>query len=121
MNQKTMRKLARSDKYQMLYNRAKEIGTLRLFQNDFDLTKAQTFFIYYLELYSSLYKDLSSKEPYITEGVIDDDIRTDAYLLWRRKFKYKEEKESKNKKGKRQINPGSEIPTLLFNKKGKVK
>lgn len=121
MNQMILRKLAKSNRFQILYSRAKEIGTLKLFINDCDLTKAQTFFMYYLELYASLYRDLGSKEPYISEEVIADDIRTDAYILWRSKFKQKEQKELKKKTGKKQINPNSEVPTLLFNKKGKVK
>lgn len=121
MNQRILRKMARSDRFQMLYNRAKELGTLRLFKNDSDLTKIQTFFIYYLELYSGLYKDLNSKEPYITEEVIENDIRTDAYILWRRKLKHKEQQELKSKKGKKTVDNNSNIPTLIFNRKGKVK
>jgi len=122
MNHKTLRKLAKTDKFQILYNRAKELGTLKLFKNTYDLTKIQTFFLYYLELYSGLYRDLNAKEPYISEEVIDDDIRTDAYVLWRRTLKHKEQQNKKVDKGKRKIDFRSEVPTLLFNKKkGKVK
>jgi len=121
MNQKALRKLAKSDRFQILYNRAKELGTLKLFNNVSDLTKIQIFFIYYLELYSSLYRDLNAKEPYISEDVIDDDIRVDAYILWRRTLKHKEKNITKSKSNKKEIYSDSSIPTLLFNKKGKVK
>jgi len=75
MNLRILRNLAKSDRWQIIYNRAKELGTIKLFDNDSDLTKAQILFLYYLELYSSLYRDLASHEPYISEAVIDDEIR----------------------------------------------
>ena len=55
---KRLKKLARSGQWQLLYNRAKEISNLKLFDNAGDLSLIQSYFLYYLELYSSLYGDL---------------------------------------------------------------
>ena len=121
MKIKLLKNLAKSDKYQILYNRAKDLGTISLFKNQFDFTKIQIFFLYYLELYASLYRDLSSHEPYISQEVIDDDIRCEAYVFWRSVKKYQEEKDKskKIKKGKK-IDNNSTNPRLIFHGK-KVK
>ncbi len=119
MSNSLLRKLAKSNRYQLLYNRAKELGTLRLFNNDNDLTKIQITFLYYLELYSSLYKDLGSREPYISEEVINDETRCDAYILWRSREKYKEQnkKSSKTNGRKKRIDTSSSIPSMIFHGK----
>lgn len=115
MNHKLLKKLARSNKWQILYNRAKELGTLRLFKNDIDLAKDQIWMLYYLEMYSSLYTDLAMNEDFLNEDVINDDLRCEAYLLYRKekskkqnkkKFEYKDEK----------VTP-SDIPAVQFLKK----
>lgn len=108
MNFKILKQLARSNKYQMLYSRAKELS-LKLFNNDTDLTTIQIWFLYWLEVYSSLYIDLARKEEFISEEVIEDDLRTEAYLLWRNE---KSKKKSQDKKNIRVNN--SNIPTVLF-------
>lgn len=121
MTLKVLRNLAKSNKWQIIYNRAKELGTIRLFNNDTDFSKAQILFLYYLELYASLYRDLSSHEPYISEDVINDEIRCDAYIFWRSTRKYKEEKaKSKNPKKGRKIDNKTNIPHMVFHRK-KVK
>ena len=115
MNYKLLKKLTRSSKWQVLYNRAKELGTLRLFKNDIDLTKVQIWMLYFLEMYNSLYMDLAMNEEYISEEVISDDLRCEAYLLY---------KKVKNKKGNKQksmdkdekITP-HDIPAVQFLKK----
>lgn len=84
-----LRRIARSVKYQNLYTRAKELNHIRLFENDTDFSYLQSLFLYYLELYHSLYTALAQGEPNLSEEVLTDDIRTDAYLLWRNKAKNK--------------------------------
>ncbi len=91
MNVIALRKLARSTKYQILYNRAKNLSTLRLFYNDVDYTNVQIWFLYWLEVYNSLYTDMAMNEEYINEEVIEDDLRTDAYLLYRQEKRSKKE------------------------------
>lgn len=115
MNLKLLQKLARSNKYQILYNRAKELGTLKLFKNDTGITKIQVWFLYFLEVYNSLYTDLASGEDYISDEVIEDDLRMEAYLLWHRK---KREQEKLNKHiDKSDKVTSDEIPTVIFKRK----
>jgi hypothetical protein len=76
--------LARSNTAQTVYRHTKEIGSLRLFNNDTDLSHLQILYLYYLSLYESLYTDLQMGEEFISEDVIKDDVRVDAYLLYKR-------------------------------------
>ena len=115
MNYKLLKKLARSNKWQVLYNRAKELGTLRLFKNDMDLTKIQIWILYFLEMYSSLYTDLAMDEEYINEEVIEDDLRCEAYLLYR-KEKSKKQKSKKYTDKDKKVTP-HDIPAVQFLKK----
>ena len=87
MNLSTLKKLCRSNRMQIIYNRAKELSGIHLFDNDRDLSKIQVFFLYYLELYGILFSDLNTNEKYISEEVIEDDVRTEAYLLYRKQKK----------------------------------
>ena len=112
MNFKLLQKLSRSNKWQVLYNRAKELGTLRLFKNDIDLTKIQIWMLYFLEMYSSLYTDLAMNEEYISEDVINDDLRCEAYLLYRREKNKKENKRKFIDKDER-VTP-HDIPGVTF-------
>jgi len=116
MNFHALRKVAKSNKYQILYNRAKNLGTIKLFSNDVNYTQAQIWFLYWLEVYSSLYTDLAMNEKYIDEEVIEDDLRTDAYILYRQeKRKEKPKLENFNKK-KEKVTPNN-IPTIRFRSK----
>lgn len=112
MNHKILKKLAKSDKYQMLYNQAKEIGTLKLFSNGNDLSEIQLWILYYLALYNSLYRDLASGEEFINEEVIKDNLRTEAYLLLR-----KQKRSEKNPKNKRQVATSGDLPSVIFREK----
>lgn len=107
MNFNALRSLAKSVKYQNLYTRAKELNNIRLFENDTDFSYIQDMFIYYIEVYNSLYTDLYSKEPNISQEVIDDWIRTEAYLFWKKHSK-------PNKEGKTTI-PGPD--SVVFKRK----
>lgn len=100
-----IRTLARSTKWQTLYARAKEMN-IQLFENVTDYSAIQIEFLYWLELYHSLYMDLGMNEPYISENVIKDDIRVDAYVLWRSKVKFSKEKQADNKKPKVDVSIG---------------
>ena len=79
----SLRNLAKSNKYQLLYNKAKDFSSLKLFYNDIKLSGIQIYFLYYLEMYKILYDDLALGKKFISEDVIKDSIRTDAYLLWK--------------------------------------
>jgi len=111
MNFTALKKLAKSDKYQILYNRAKEIGTLKLFRNDYDLSGIQTSFLYLLQMYNVLYRDLSEDRDYISEEVIADDIRTEAYLLLRQELIKKKDKKNYSKK---EISTSKDTHSVIF-------
>ena len=109
-----LRKLARTIYWQNFYIQAKELGNLDLFLNHTELSEIQMSFLHWLSIYNSLYTDLANGEDYINEEVIDDDIRTDAYLFWRRTVKNKKETET-NKNTSDTLG----IPKLIFKEKKK--
>ena len=111
MNLEILRKLAKSIKFQTVYRRAKESQMVKIFSNNFDLSKIQEWFLYYLEVYNMLYQDLANKEPYISEEVINNDIRCDAYLFM--KSKKKDTKDSK----KKETTTSTRIPSVIFKRK----
>jgi len=114
MNETILRKLARSDKYQILYARAKDLGTISLFKNSTDISKLQINFLYWLEIYHSLYTDLAMDEEWISEEVIKSDLRTEAYLLLKRKLR-KDKKQGKEIDKKPTSDGG--IPSVIFRRK----
>lgn len=84
--EKELRKLARSDYWQALYNAGKENVNLQLFTNISDLSGPQVQFLQWLQIYNMLYTELAQKESiFLTENVINDDERCNAYLYCRRK------------------------------------
>ena len=111
MNIIALKKIAKSDYWQVIYNRAKEIGTLKLFNNDSDLSGIQVFFLYLLQMYNILYQDLAEKRDYISEEVIEDDIRTEAYLLLRSQIQKERKNKNPNKKG---INTSKDAHSVIF-------
>lgn len=119
MNHRILRKVARSTKWQLLYNKAKELaGSIKLFNNVLDLTKEQIWLLYYCELYSSLYTDIATNESYISEDVIVDDLRTDAYVLYRNEKRKKEFKNRLDNKNQESKSTGG-IPRVIFRRKNK--
>ena len=80
----TLQNLCKSNEHQIIYHRIKEIGSLCLFENNRDLSKLQIMYLYYLELFAVLFQDLNMQEKYISEEVINDPIRREAYLLYRK-------------------------------------
>lgn len=113
--QKYLRKLAQSYKYQILYNRAKDLGTLKLFKNDSELSSIQIRFLYWLEVYSSLYLDLASGKDYIDEEIIKDNLRCEAYLLLREIERKKSMKEQLDTR-KTETRIASDVPGVRFRK-----
>lgn len=122
-HQDSVRKLARSFKYQHLYSAAQNLSSVYLFENLSDFSRIQLEFLYWITLYNRLYQDLAMGEKYLTEEVIDDDFLCDCYLIWEEKIKRKRELEkiknpdsSKKSENKRQIDHGSTIPSVIFRK-----
>lgn len=92
---KSLINLAKSIKYQNLFFAAKELHNVKLFQNDYDFSKLQNFFLSWLYTVDSLNKEIITDN--ISQKVLEDEIYADAYLAWRKKNKFKKE-ESKDKK-----------------------
>ncbi len=102
-----LRILAKSNRWQVLYNRAKELGGLRLFKNEYNFSDLQIEFLRWLNIYNILYEDMAMEEPFIDQDIIDNEILTDCYLYYR---KDKNKKESKKDKQK-----GTTTDSLVFN------
>jgi hypothetical protein len=94
--EKTIRILARSSYWQNIYKSAKEVPNFSFFENKENLSAIQSSFLFWLRLYASLYEDYFNEEsPILTEEVINNDYRCDAYIYYRNKL-YKQ-KIQKNK------------------------
>lgn len=113
MNHSALKSIAKSSKYQFLYNQSKEVNGIRLFRNDNDYSKVQIWFLHYLTTYNRLYRDLEMGEDYISEEVIDDELRAEAYLVLKDEEDTKKNKKSKNLNQKKENN--TDIPTVIFN------
>lgn len=110
------REVARSAKWQNIYNLAKDISSIKIFKNNSDFTDLQLSFLRWLEIYNSLETDLALNKPYISREIIDDDIRTEAYLLMKSKeknIKKDIDKPRKSKKRKQSI-PHQTTPGIIF-------
>jgi len=112
---KEIRKLARSDYWQTIYRASKENSGIKLFQNSCDISGLQVKMLQWLGLYDMLYIELAQKEShYLTEKVIEDDERTNAYLYYRKRkmeqewFDHQKEKKVNEVKSKHKFkNPES--------------
>ena len=92
----SIRLLAKTERYQNLFNAVKDLG-MKLFDNDRDLSKPQSYFLNYLYTYDNLMQEIQINN--ISEKVLDDEIYLSAYLKYK-KEKRKKDKESEKKKGK---------------------
>ena len=57
-----IRKLARSTYYQNIYSSSKELGSIHIFENIYNFSGIQVLFLFWLEVYSNLYSELSQKK-----------------------------------------------------------
>lgn len=81
-----IRKLARSSYWQNLFSASKECANIQLFENTSNFSGLQVKFLYYLAVYDMLFGELAKHEDdYLTKNVIEDNDRTDAYLIYRNK------------------------------------
>ena len=80
-----IRKLAKSSYWQSLYNASKE-SSVQIFENNTNLSGIQSTFYYWLGVYNMLYEELSKfEDDYLTNDVINNYIRCDAYIVYRNK------------------------------------
>ena len=92
----TIRKLAKSVKSQNLFTASKEINGIRIFKNTINFSKFQEFYLSWLYSYDLIYRDLITEK--ISVHVMDNELFTDSYLLWRKEKKYNQEQKDTVKK-----------------------
>lgn len=99
-----IRKMARSAYWQNIYRTSKECSNIALFRNVSDHSAIQSHFLYWLKMYDMLYSELSKKEwTYLTEAIIENDYRCDAFLYYRRREIEKQIQKNKMEERKNQI------------------
>lgn len=106
-NNNPLRDIARSQYWLQMYRTSKELNGISIFDNSRELSRLQIIFLSFLNLYDSLYQDLAMEEDLISEEIIADDIRCDAYLVYKRKNRNKKDKIDKPKNS-------SGIPSISF-------
>lgn len=89
-----IQELAKSVKYQNYFIAAKEIGSIKLFDNERDLSKLQELFLSYLYTFESINHDIVLDK--ISPKVLDNQIYWESYLLYKKNRK-KEDNPSKKK------------------------
>lgn len=105
-----LRKMARSTYWQEIYNASKMCSGINLFKNTYNFSGIQKLFLYYLRLYNMLYDELHEMRWHnLTEDVIKDDDRLDAFLYYRRKQQEKELREynKEQRKASREAKKGT--------------
>lgn len=103
MRESLLRKLARSYQWQVIYSRSKEVGGICLFSNKTDFTSLQVSFLQLLEIYHNGYTDLALNEDLMSEEVLEDWLRFDSYLLYKREERKKDKLKSKKKPDNRVV------------------
>ncbi len=113
-----LRNLAKSPYWQNIYKASKDCAGINLFENSHNLSGLQSRFMHWLSVYEMLYTELSTYEDdLLTEEVINNEYRTDAYLIYRnKKYDYlwkqhrAEEKQAQLKSNRKKgfKNPGKE-------------
>jgi len=91
-----LRNLAKSNEYQNVYILAKEIGSIKIFENIKDFTYIQNLFLRYLNFYYNLYNDISIGE--VDEIVLENSIYSDSYMMWKNKYEKDKYKNLTNEK-----------------------
>lgn len=75
-----------------------------MFLNFADYSAPQSQLMYWLKIYDMLYSELSSKDwIYLTEAVIENDYRCDAFLYYRRREIEQKIQKDKMEESKRKV------------------
>jgi hypothetical protein len=91
-----IRKLAKSIESQNLYSYVKDIKSIRLFYNEFNLSKLQQLYLFYLNFYDVINNDINIH--HISKYVFNSDVLEDSYMKWRREEGFNQEFTSSDKK-----------------------
>ena len=113
-----LRKLAKTSYWQNIYKASKECSGIKLFFNENNFSVSQSRLLYWLSTYDILFTEQATHEDeLLTNAVLEDDDRTDAYLMYRSKKndylwrKYRQDEAEAQKKANRKKgfkNPGKE-------------
>ena len=77
----SIRKLAMEDDWQNVYILAKDVGSIKIFENCRDFTFIQHMFLRYLNFYYNLYSDIAIGE--VGDIVLESNLYSDAYVMWK--------------------------------------
>jgi hypothetical protein len=113
-----LRNLAKTNYWQNLYKSSQKCSGIRLFKNSSNFSGLQVRFLYWLSVYELLFTELSTYEDdLLSEAVLADEVRTDAYLihrnkkqdyLWRKHRDEEKQAQIKANRKKSFKNPGKE-------------
>jgi len=112
----SLRALAKKPYYQAFFAQAKDLS-LRIFENDRDLTFYQIIFLNYLSMYNNLSLDVYLGE--VPEIVTDNFIYEDAYLHYKKESRRQETAKSKEKIKKKDTSASDNIGKFSWNFKTK--
>ena len=99
-----IRKEARSAYWQNIYRASKDCSNISIFKNNSDYSAIQSQFLYWLKVYDMLYSELAQKEwSYLSEDVIENDYRCDAFLYYRKREIEKQIQKNKMEASKSKI------------------
>jgi hypothetical protein len=96
-----LKNLAKTNRAQNIFLASKEINGIRIFKNTTDLSRIQEFYLTWLYTYDMISKDIMTDK--INKEVLNDEVYEEAYLLWRKERKYKEENKSQEKNTKKEL------------------
>ena len=88
---KIMRKLAKSDKWQTIYNLSKD-SNIQMFNNIKDLSNLQISFVGLLGFYSNLNLDIVMDD--VDKKILDNDIYTDSWVIYNKEKKKKQQNQN---------------------------
>lgn len=102
-----VRKLARSNYWQEIYNSSKTCSGIYIFQNQTNFSGIQYLFLYWLRVYAMIYSELAQLEwENLDEKVIENNDRFDAFMYWRSKHIEKQIRKAKEEDKKANNKPG---------------
>ncbi len=109
-----IRKLARSNYWQEIYNSSKTCSGIYLFENQTNFSGIQYLVLYWSRVYAMLYTELAQLEwENLDIKVIENNDRCDAFLYWRSKHIEKQIRKSKSEEKKSKQKPGMiNVPNL---------
>lgn len=88
-----LRRTAKKDYWQSIYNVSKETQGLCIFKNHTDFTQLQIYFLGQIAFYSGIYFDIAMGE--VGDIVLDNETYEDSYSFYKSKKREKEKKAHK--------------------------